>query len=144
MSKDIQSIVEIFYMGAWDLSERLCLLPQEILIPESEITAPNIVKAFKETSDPFLKLTGAEIPKHLHPEYDLIDTVIQEEILPSLDVLVEEWNAWDDLNGFHPKSYWQSQKEFADKCVYIANIVDLQIIVPASAIEKGINQAYNP
>lgn len=142
--KDIKSIAEIFYMGAWDLTERLCLLPQEILMPESEITAPNIAKAFKKSSELFLSLTGKDIPKEFHVEYDLIDTVVREEILPSLEILVEEWNAWDDLNGFHPQSYWQSQKEFADKCAYIANIVDLQIIVPASAIEKGLNQAYNP
>ena len=144
MSKNIQSIVEIFYMGAWDLSERLCLLPQEIITPDSDITALIISQSFKQSSQPFLDLTGDDIPKEFHAEYDLVDNTIRKEIIPSLDVLVEEWNAWDDLNGFNPDAYYKAQLEFANKCVHIANNIELQIIIPTASIEKGLKHIYSP
>lgn len=143
MSKNIQSIVETFYNGAWDLSERLCLLPQEIITPYSTITAQTITQSFQKSSQEFLDLTGSDIPREFHAEYNFIDETVRNEIMPSLEILIETWNNWDDLKGFNPEAYWQDQIAFAQNCAYIANNIDLQIIIPTAAIEKGLKRTYS-
>jgi hypothetical protein len=122
-------------MAAWDLAERLTLLPIELKDANSKITPFSLLLDFNKHSTPFLNLSGGDIPQKFHLEYDQIDTVVREEIFPAFDVLTEEWLSLKEKKS---DLTYQDQLEFAAKCVYIANQLGMYVIPLTSPIEKGL------
>lgn len=132
--KNVQQIAETFYMAAWDLAERLAILPTELNAQEGEITPATVIQSFRDSAMPFLDLTGEDIPKEFHTEFDCADTTVRTTVLPALEVLMEEWDALKAGGSIGHKQ----QITFAEKCVYIANQIEMYVIPNVSPIEKGL------
>lgn len=125
-------------MAAWDLAERLCLLPEGVTEDTPEFNPHSISSPFKDAAQTFLGLTGADIPVELHLPFDEIDITVRQEILPALDIIQEEW---DRLRGHVSTSTYSEEDmtSFARKCTYLCNKIELEVIIRASDVEKGFH-----
>jgi hypothetical protein len=130
----VQKLAEAFYLAAWDLAERICLLPEMIGDATPAASPDDLAEEFKHAALPFLDLSGADVPKEFHQMFDHVDTITRQEILPALEVLGEEW---ESLLGNRPIGE-ESIRLFAEKCIYVCHKVELEVIPVASELEKRI------
>ena len=73
-------IVDKFYDAAWDLSERITLLPHTLFSNnDDDVTPESIISPFMDAAEPFLALTGDDIPQPLWIHYHNADLVMNEE-----------------------------------------------------------------
>jgi len=130
-----QKLADAFYMAAWDLSEQVACLPEYLHEDMPAYDVRDVEEIFKAAALPFLDLTGQDIPVSLHDDFDHVDRVVRQEIFPALEVLTEEWDVLREKveNGVFEG---RDGEVFAEKCTYICNKLELEVILQASNLEK--------
>lgn len=136
---DLLKLTIAFYDAAWDFSTRLCMLPDQLnLPPDEEMNPETLIKNYKQEIFPFLDLQGTDIPKEHHVAYDQIDTTMQQEVFPALEVMVETWN---ELRKRTPNITHESRLYFAEQCVYIGNLIEMYVIAQTSEMRDELKAA---
>lgn len=136
---DLLKLTIAFYDAAWDFSTRLCILPDQLNLPPDEDMNPEtLIKNYKQEVKQFLDLQGSDIPKKYHVVYDQVDTTMQQEVFPALEILVETWN---ELRERTPNITHESRFYFAEQCVYIGNLIEMSVIAQTSEMRDDLRAA---
>jgi hypothetical protein len=127
-----------FYDAAWDLAERLTVLPTDLSAPpgDAPATPAAIHGAFKKAALPFLDLTGKDIPQQLHIAFDQIDTSVRESIFPGAEILQEEWDAYRAL----PNPTEPDRLRFASMCAEMIEAMEMTVIPLTSRLVRTLRE----
>lgn len=131
MSTPVQRIINDFYHATWDLSERLAMLPIEAYQPDSVVSPNGILQEFKQMATPFMGLTGSDIPQSHHVLYDGVDTVLRETVIPSLEIISEEWDKLKDPQNSDQESE-DAHSMLVVGCVSLINELEMFVIPSTS------------
>lgn len=128
---NVLQITKDFFHSAWEFSARLCLLPNQLTSEDDGINPIRVIEEYKKEISAFMNLDGTSIsPKHFLM-YDQIDTIMQEEVFPALENLTDTWN---ELMNNPSKITNETKKVFADQCIEIAYILEMEIIAHTSGL----------
>lgn len=133
---DLLQITNVFYDAAWDFSTRLYLLPDQLTLGYDDgINPASLTNIYKEEIAPFLALNSTTIPKQYFTTYDQIESTIQEEVFPALDVLSE---SWEELMANPSTITKDSKLGFAEQCIHIIDILEMSVIAQTSGLREEL------
>jgi hypothetical protein len=140
--KKLHDLASAFYDAVWEFSTRICLLPDEFKEGGLEdINPAKMLADFMIAANPFLDLTGQEVPRHLHVEFDQIDDTVKTEVLPAYEILVDEWT---QLKARTDQLSKEEMLAFGEKCAYLVNLMEMYLIPQTQTFIQDLELSAQP